>query len=171
MCHHGAHHHYQQTPLQCAWYGVCVRMCFQLMKPKRLPPSVSRIPCLTIISHNMQVVPKRTPGKSGYFGVSKKGNRYASHIVVEVRPTRNPVVFLSCRGYRCRLCCQLHPKHVADTCTEEEEIYICSSCLGLIKTDHRNSGNGRNSQQSTVQQKLGRAATETDDFTSREQRV
>jgi hypothetical protein len=29
----------------------------------------------------------------------------------------------------------------------EEEIYICSSRLGLIKMDHRHSGNGRNSQQ------------------------
>jgi hypothetical protein len=30
---------------------------------------------------------------------------------------------------------------------EEEEIYICSSRLGLIKMDHHHSGNGRNSQQ------------------------
>jgi hypothetical protein len=28
-----------------------------------------------------------------------------------------------------------------------EEIYICSSRLGLIKMEHRHSGNGRNSQQ------------------------
>jgi hypothetical protein len=30
---------------------------------------------------------------------------------------------------------------------EEEEVYICSSRLGLIKMDHPHSGNGRNSQQ------------------------
>ncbi len=30
---------------------------------------------------------------------------------------------------------------------EREEIYICSSRLGLIKMDHHHSGNGRNSQQ------------------------
>jgi hypothetical protein len=36
-----------------------------------------------------------------------------------------------------------------------EEIYICSSRLGLIKMDHRHSGNGRNSQQLSAQQKLG----------------
>jgi hypothetical protein len=30
---------------------------------------------------------------------------------------------------------------------KEEEIYICSSRLGLIKMDHHHSGNGRNSQQ------------------------
>jgi hypothetical protein len=30
---------------------------------------------------------------------------------------------------------------------EEEEIYICSSRLGLIKMDHHHSGNDRNSQQ------------------------
>jgi hypothetical protein len=29
----------------------------------------------------------------------------------------------------------------------QEELYICSSRLGLIKMDHRHSGNGRNSQQ------------------------
>jgi hypothetical protein len=29
----------------------------------------------------------------------------------------------------------------------QEEIYICSSRLGLIKLDHHHSGNGRNSQQ------------------------
>jgi hypothetical protein len=29
----------------------------------------------------------------------------------------------------------------------EEENYICSSRLGLIKMDHHHSGNGRNSQQ------------------------
>jgi hypothetical protein len=38
---------------------------------------------------------------------------------------------------------------------EEEEIYICSSRLGLIKMDHHHSGNGRNSQQWTAQQKVG----------------
>jgi hypothetical protein len=30
---------------------------------------------------------------------------------------------------------------------KEEEVYICSSRLGLIKMDHHPSGNGRNSQQ------------------------
>jgi hypothetical protein len=30
---------------------------------------------------------------------------------------------------------------------EEEDIYTCSSRLGLIKMDHHHSGNGRNSQQ------------------------
>jgi hypothetical protein len=34
-----------------------------------------------------------------------------------------------------------------DIIEEEEEIYICSSRLGLIKMDHHHSGNGRNSQQ------------------------
>jgi hypothetical protein len=33
---------------------------------------------------------------------------------------------------------------------EEEEIYICSSRLGLMKMEHRHSGNGRNSQQRTA---------------------
>jgi hypothetical protein len=37
-----------------------------------------------------------------------------------------------------------------------EEIYICSSRLGLIKMDHHHSGNAR-----TAQQKVGRPATET----------
>jgi hypothetical protein len=33
------------------------------------------------------------------------------------------------------------------SCIEEEEIYICTSRLGLIKLDHHHSGNGRISQQ------------------------
>ncbi len=51
-----------------------------------------------------------------------------------------------------------------DVCSmyvEEEEIYICSSRLELNKMDHHHSGNGRNSQQQTAQQKVGRPATET----------
>jgi hypothetical protein len=40
-----------------------------------------------------------------------------------------------------------HTVHVHGSEEEEEQIYICSSRLGLIKMDHHHSGNGRNSQQ------------------------
>ncbi len=45
---------------------------------------------------------------------------------------------------------QYLPKNNNNTFPVQEEVYICSSRLGLINMDHHHSGNGRNSQQEQV---------------------
>jgi hypothetical protein len=68
------------------------------------------------------------------------------------RPPSMEDVHLRCSSRHGTACSRgrYHPKRkcvwVIISQKKKEEIYICSSRLGLIKMDHRHSGNGRNSQ-------------------------
>jgi hypothetical protein len=132
----------------CAHY-VCVCVCASVYKQSSTPSLTSA--CLTPVTNvkflqEILAFPGRTSCWAIYLTCTFMPPTTLPSPSLQSGEGMGRLSHTMCRRMAGKLF--LHPKK---TCMylllPQEEVYICSSRLGLIKMDHRHSGNGRNSQQ------------------------